>query len=245
MAWLPDPEELLILPVEQVAMHLLKRLATHPNNTFRATKFTSQNGEILTQGPGYHAPQVIKAIQEAFDWLYVNGLTMVSPNDINHGMFVLTRRGLQIAEEADPLRLLRAENLLTMPLHPAIRDRARLFFGAGEYEAAVLMAFRELEIRLRAVGPYDASDLGPPLMRNAFNADTPGPLTDPALLRAERLAVSDLYAGAMGAFKNPLSHRTVDYADPTIAAEQILLADLLHRMLDGFVEARAEREGRR
>jgi hypothetical protein len=33
-------------------------------------------------------------------------------------------------------------------------------------------------------------------------------------------------------FKNPTSHRQVDYADPTIASEVILFADLLLRMLD-------------
>ena len=36
----------------------------------------------------------------------------------------------------------------------------------------------------------------------------------------------------VGAFKNPLSHRPVEYADPTSAAEAVLFADLLHRLLD-------------
>jgi hypothetical protein len=33
-------------------------------------------------------------------------------------------------------------------------------------------------------------------------------------------------------FKNPSSHRQVDFADPTVASEIVLLADLLLRMLD-------------
>lgn len=73
-------------------------------------------------------------------------------------------------------------------------------------------------------------------MHQAFSPES-GPLADKSLVNGERRALMELYAGAMGAFKSPLSHRTVDYDDPTIAAEQLLLADLLHRMLDGF-EAR-------
>ncbi|MBB3082548.1 hypothetical protein [Geodermatophilus sabuli] len=33
-------------------------------------------------------------------------------------------------------------------------------------------------------------------------------------------------------FKNPPSHRQVDYSDPTLASEVVLLADLLLRILD-------------
>jgi len=44
--------------------------------------------------------------------------------------------------------------------------------------------------------------------------------------------VKDLYKGALGLFKNPSSHREVDYGDATEAAEVVLLADLLHRILN-------------
>jgi hypothetical protein len=43
--------------------------------------------------------------------------------------------------------------------------------------------------------------------------------------------MSALFAWAIGAFKNPISHRTVDYDDPLLAAEAVLLADLLLRLL--------------
>ena len=46
-----------------------------------------------------------------------------------------------------------------------------------------------------------------------------------------------LFRGAIGTFKNPSSHRIVNYDDPVLAAEVVLLADLLMRLLDR-VEAR-------
>ncbi len=42
----------------------------------------------------------------------------------------------------------------------------------------------------------------------------------------------DLFKGTIGLFKNPSSHRPVDYDDPTLASEIVLFADLLHRLLD-------------
>ncbi|HET9659534.1 MAG TPA: TIGR02391 family protein [Thermomicrobiales bacterium] len=135
------------------------------------------------------------------------------------------------------MNLLRAEKLIARPLHPRIEAKARIQFAIGAYGSAVLDAFRELEVRVRAAGGFAASVLGDNLMRQAFNPET-GPLTDTSLVNGERRAIMELYAGAMGAFKNPLSHRTVDYDDPIIAAEQLLFADLLHRMLDGFEDRR-------
>ena len=50
-----------------------------------------------------------------------------------------------------------------------------------------------------------------------------------------------LFRGAIGTFKNPTSHRPVEYDDPTLAAEVIFLADLLMRMLDRVEDRRGTR----
>jgi hypothetical protein len=53
------------------------------------------------------------------------------------------------------------------------------------------------------------SDIGVALMRKAFDKST-GPLTDMSNPEAEREALAHLFAGAIGSYKNPHSHRTVN-----------------------------------
>jgi uncharacterized protein (TIGR02391 family) len=78
-------------------------------------------------------------------------------------------------------------------------------------------------------------------MRKAFTPRD-GDLSDPEQQPGEQEATSHLFAGAIGVFKNPASHREVEYDDPTFATEVVMLADLLLRMLDG-VEARITSNG--
>lgn len=67
-------------------------------------------------------------------------------------------------------------------------------------------------------------------MRRAFNPED-GLLSDMEALPAERQATSDLFAGSIGLFKNPSSHRKVNLDDVSEAAEIILFADYLLRLI--------------
>jgi uncharacterized protein (TIGR02391 family) len=80
--------------------------------------------------------------------------------------------------------------------------------------------------------------LGVKLMQQAFSAEK-GVLTDPEADPGEQVAMMELFKGAIGLFKNPTSHRPVDYDDPTLASEVILFADLLLRLLDRVEERQA------
>ena len=56
---------------------------------------------------------------------------------------------------------------------------------------------------------HPGKSLGTDLMREAFDAKR-GSLTDNSLSVAEREAWAHVFAGAIGLFKNPMSHRDVD-----------------------------------
>jgi uncharacterized protein (TIGR02391 family) len=143
----------------------------------------------------------------------------------------ITRRGLGVLDADDGLALIRAEARLDGDLHPRIATRVRTQFLLGEYELAALAAMREVEIRVRELAGAQARDIGVGLMRQAFKPEG-GPLTDATADKGEQEALSALFAGAIGVFKNPVSHRQVDYEDPTLASEVVLFADLLLRILD-------------
>jgi uncharacterized protein (TIGR02391 family) len=142
-------------------------------------------------------------------------------------MFV-TRAGKRVLTEG--IGGVVATNRLSVDLHKRLA-RVRTQFFIGEYELAAFAAMREVEIRVRELATADQSLIGVKLMREAFKPES-GPLSDSNLDPGERVAMMELFAGAIGTFKNPPSHRQVDYGDPTEASEVIMFADLLMRLLD-------------
>ena len=109
----------------------------------------------------------------------------------------------------------------------------------GAYPTAVFEAMREVEIAVREGAGFPESDHGVPMTRRAFNKDN-GPLTDPASDDAEKEAISSLFAGAIGSYKNPHSHRRVRLDDPREAAEIIMLASHLLGIVDARIALRQQ-----
>jgi len=81
-----------------------------------------------------------------------------------------------------------------------------------------------------AAGHFAPTDIGVDLMRKAFH-ETTGPLTDMSLPVAERAALAHLFAGAIGRYKNPSSHRHVGVDAPE-AMELIVMASHLLRIVE-------------
>ncbi len=104
-------------------------------------------------------------------------------------------------------------------------------FQRGDYDIAVLAAFKEIEVRVRSKGGYSHGEIGVPLMRKAFHPGN-GPLTDKTREGGEREAMVSLFAGAIGLFKNPASHRNVEF-NASQAATLIHFANYVLAVVEG------------
>jgi uncharacterized protein (TIGR02391 family) len=138
--------------------------------------------------------------------------------------------GWDVIENDVGLARMAAAERLGVELHPLIAGEVRSQYLLGDYETAIFKAMRQVEIRVRDLAEAGRGDLGVRLMKNAFRPD--GPLSDPLQESSEQEATMALFWGAIGVFKNPSSHREVEFEDPTLASEIVLFADLLLRMLD-------------
>jgi len=239
---IPPVDEAVALPTPELAMRLLAYLVAledhyggygvpfsalqlHPGSVASAETWPEHtNGE--------HHEVFLRAISEAWAWLIANGLLARRPGGGTEEMFV-TRTGRAVAVQPDGLARLQAEQRLGVELHPQLALKVHNQFLLGDPELAVFAAMKEVEVRVRDLAGYDDALIGVDLMKQAFNRNT-GPLRDPNLVPAEQDARMALFWGAIGVFKNPTSHRPVNYDDPTVAAEAVLLADLLLRMLDNM-----------
>ncbi len=173
---------------------------------------------------------LLERFGDAWAWLVANGLVGPHVNhDSSSGWCRITDKGRQVAEE-NSVTALMADQRLPDDLHPLLREAKRQF-RSGNPELAVFEAMKQLEVRLRDLSGAGNDEIGTKLARHALDPKT-GPLADHHLELSEREAISHLFAGALGAFKNPTSHRIVDFDDPALAADAVLLADLLMRMLD-------------
>jgi uncharacterized protein (TIGR02391 family) len=238
---IPPPEQAIALPVPELAVRLLSHLVAaedaNPHTPGLLHPYgVSLNGHWPHHAVGQHAEAFLRAIAEAWAWLEANALVARKPGHTEPWSFV-TRAGRMLVAERDGLARLRAEQRLGLDLHPRIAGTVQAQFLLGDYEIAVFAAMKEVEIRVRELGGLPDDLVGVKLMQQAFRPG--GPLHDPELEAGEQDGRLALFRGAIGVFKNPSSHREVDYADPTAASEIVLLADLLLRMLDD-IEARLQ-----
>ncbi len=179
---------------------------------------------------GSRSQEAARSYEEAFDWLERNGLVAREPSQSGRDWFYVTEQGWDVVENDSAMVRIDASKRFGAELHPKITERVRNQFLIGEVESAVLMAMREVEIRVRELSGVSESEIGVNLMKKAFKPS--GFLADPKADTGEQEATMALFWGAIGVFKNPSSHREVDFTDEIFAIQAINFADLLLRMLD-------------
>lgn len=229
---IPNAEDLLALEPEELAGVLLEHLNSLGENS---SSLQLYNFLLPGQSPTLAYPQeyrdrIDRALTEAWVWLEREGLLAPRPGDTNRFMFI-TRRGKKLANRLGLDSYRHATLFPKSVVHTVIAQKVYPAFLRGEYDTAIFQAFREVEVAVREAGGYSQSDVGVALMRAAFNVPQ-GPLSDKTLVPAEQQAMSDLFAGAIGLFKNPASHRSQSGIEPAEAVEQIIVASNLLRIVD-------------
>lgn len=231
----PDPEILVQLEPEELGALLLQALASRPENE-RMFHLSNYQNELFGIGePAYlrtHQENVLSAIREAFTWL--EGQALIIPAEsLNgaNGWRVIGRRGRRLTNPAEWDAYRKASLLPKQLLHPSLLEAVYLTFIRGDYETAVFKAFKMVEVNVRNAASLSNELTGVKLMRKAFDKIT-GALTDLNAEEGEREALAHLFAGAIGSYKNPHSHRTVTISDPSDCVEMIMLASHLLKIVE-------------
>jgi hypothetical protein len=176
-----DPEELGVILLRVLNDHPQSQGMIHPGN-FESELFGMSNASY----PRERQEDVLEAIREAFAWLEGQALlVMPDPSNARGGWKRIGRRGRRLLSEAGTTEYKAASLLPQKMLHPAIRDRVYFNFQSGDYQLAVIAAFRIVEIAVR--DKSEIKESGTKLMRAAFHKDA-GPLRDPEAEDAEREA---------------------------------------------------------
>jgi uncharacterized protein (TIGR02391 family) len=238
--FLPPPDELLELETEEVASFLLAHLcvlsegeSNSLNRMNSLPQFNRYNYTTRDSVSRYsnEVEQVSKKIMEAWCWLEREIMLAPVPNE-PHGVWTyVTEKGFKYRNQPD-LEIYRKGVLLPKDsLDTKLLEKVYPLFIRGDYDTSVFQAFKEIEVRVRDKAGLPADLIGVKLMREAFRPNG-GKLTNLDSLEAEQQALCELFAGSIGSFKNPSSHREVDLNNPNEAAEIILFANYLLRLVD-------------
>jgi len=233
---IPDIDHLLSMEPEELATYVLVAASEQrQNNIIAMSNFISGLLSTSAHPAAYNDPrrdEIGLAITEAWNWLEVQGLLIPAPGTNGaSGFRMLSRRAVKMKAPEDIASFSRSRRIQRELLHPRIAQKVWAAFMRSEFDIAVFQAMKAVEVAVREAGGFGAGDLGTNLMRSAFHVDT-GPLTDPKAERSERQARSDLFAGAIGSYKNAQSHRDVNIQDADEAYELVMLANHLLRIVD-------------
>ncbi len=225
---MPDHELLLSLEPEELAVVVLQYFNL-PGMNVQLNRDSFGMPHTVKEYPRELQKKIREVLMEAWMWLEHQRLVIPKPGGYDQ-YYIITAKGKELRDSTD-LEVYRKANLLPQQLlHSSIAEDVWSNFLRDKYDTAILEAFKEVEVAVRNAGGYTEADYGVDMMRKAFHADN-GPLRDQNQLKPEREATAHLFAGAIGRYKNPSSHRNVPVTAEE-AVEIIMFASHLLRIVD-------------
>jgi uncharacterized protein (TIGR02391 family) len=238
IARLPTPDSLLACTPTQLDGILLAAVADRIKRSQQDQ--TAPRNMSLTQLQGMYSigggvtflqrRNADLALTESWQRLMNRGFLMAAVGQ-SAGVMTLTSKGLEAAEAVNFEEIVVRQSLTREMLHEDLRGSVYDNFAAGHYDTAVLVAFKLVEdaVRKTAAG-LSAGLVGGRLMKEAFDKQK-GPLRDPSLHPSQQATMPELFAGAMGVFRNPVAHGKVGKSDPATVMEELMIASRLLRFV--------------
>lgn len=235
--YFPPVNVLLNLEPEEISQYLLLYLNNYVSKNHNVNKInrfnliSSSNPELMTYANN-HSDIAGELLSQAWFSLLVRGLIAPIQDEHNMDWVFITKNGQKIKNKADFAHFSYIKLLPKDLLDIKLAEKVWPIFIRGDFDTSVFAAFKEVEVRMRNAADLPATIFGVDLARDAFNSEK-GKLTDiENPNKSEKEAYGHLFAGAIGAFKNPSSHRDIDYDDPAIASSLILFANTLLSIID-------------
>lgn len=227
----PIPEIVLGTEPEDLAPFVLNHLSRAGQGKLNRHNFLlGTDPELISWAGSYQKAQVIL---ERFSvaWMWLGKELFIAPRPGSDDWVFITHRGQKVLAAQDFNTYKKGYLLPSDGLDPILVQKVKQSFVQGDYETAIFQAFKEVEVRVRIKAGLSNNEFGVDLIRKSFGPPN-GPLTDPSAPKGEQMARMEFFAGAIGTFKNPASHRYVNVNDPREAADIIHIANTLLRIVD-------------
>ena len=232
----PDPDGVLALSPSKLAGKLIPilRKCDEPINVPHTIALIPAAMPPPFNVDGYpedRCHEIRGALWDAFEWLADHGLIERTEQYPKLGWIIkLSNEAKKVKSEADFQTLMLWRSVNDDMLHPKIAKKAVDLLARGEHADAIIYAMRSVEIAVRDACGFGSEDYGVKLMHKAFGED--GPLRDRDADKGEEEGLKFLFAGAIGAYKNPHSHRDVYVEDAAEALAIVMFASQLLRTVD-------------
>lgn len=123
-------------------------------------------------------------------------------------------------------------SILEMGIRHQLKNEILDYYIEGKFEDVIFKTLKFLEEAVRSKAKLSFDDIGVKLMDKAFNPDGGRLIYPPAQTSAELIGIQNIMRGVISFFKNPSSHRTVEWDDPNTVLQILAFVNYLLDLID-------------